>query len=107
MMCWREFGRFGDVWWSTDGATWTLASDGAFPARSVHASVVHDGKMWILGGNSSYAAGSEFSDVWSSSDGITWDLETAAAEFGPRFGHEAASFGGKLWAFGGRDAGTT
>ena len=35
---------------------------------------------------------------------VTWRQATAAAAFGPRYGLRAASFAGKLWVLGGRDA---
>ena len=98
-------GRYNDVWSSEDGATWAeVTANAGFPGRTVHGSAVHDGRMWVIGGNSSYSTGNEFADVWSSADGVTWQQATAAAAFGPRYGLRAASFAGKLWVFGGRDA---
>jgi hypothetical protein len=42
---------------TSDGATWSLVSSNAWPARSGHTTVMFNGLMWVLGG---YA----FGDVW-------------------------------------------
>jgi leucine-zipper-like transcriptional regulator 1 len=49
--------RLKDIYSSTDGATWSLVSSNAWPARSGHTTVMFNGLMWVLGG---YA----FGDVW-------------------------------------------
>ena len=61
---------FNDVWYSTDGTSWTQATSSAtFPPRGYFSSFVYNDKMWIVGGinNSSYS-----SDMWYSYDGVTW-----------------------------------
>jgi len=59
--------RKNDVWWSTDGITWTQATASAgWSGRHGHTSVVYDGKMWVMGGTD----GSYKRDVWRSTDGI-------------------------------------
>ncbi|HDT15663.1 MAG TPA: hypothetical protein ENN55_05575, partial [Firmicutes bacterium] len=55
-----------DVWYSTDGSFWqqkTAAAD--FSGRSYFSSVVHDNRMWVIGGFS----GSYEGDVWYSQTG--------------------------------------
>lgn len=87
-----------DVWSSTDGITWTLVTQ--FLLRSQFQVLVHDGKMWILGG----LQFNEFkNDVWSSTDGITWTQETASAGWSGRYLHQAQEFGGTMWVLGGSD----
>ncbi len=55
-----------EVWWTTDGVAWTLATDSAdWIPRGEHTSVVHDGKMWVLGGRNQEEG--RLNDVWSSS----------------------------------------
>jgi dihydrofolate reductase len=97
-------GALNDVWSSTNGATWTTATDSAaFSARSNHSSVVFDDgdgngkKMWVIGGNS---GGNE---VWSSTNGATWTEETAgsSAKFSARHSHTSVVFDDKMWVIGG------
>ena len=93
---------------NSSGAGWhQVTPDAGWDARGRHAAVVHDGRMWVLGGN---AIGSKVSDrrndVWWSQDGQTWTEATAAASWGIRAGHAAVSYAGKLWVIGGLSSGT-
>ncbi|MEM8889575.1 MAG: fibronectin type III domain-containing protein [Bacteroidota bacterium] len=67
--------EFGDVWYSSDGITWTRATaNAAFGGRYGHEMLSYNGKLWILGGrdvNNTYSN----NQVWSSTDGISWTLE--------------------------------
>ena len=84
-----------DVWYSSDGATWTSATLSAdWSARAGHTSVVHNGKMWLVGGGDS---ASEKNDVWYSSDGTSWTRTTTAAPWSPRFEHTSVVYSGKIW----------
>jgi hypothetical protein len=57
-----------DAWYSTDGATWTLAdAKCGFSPRSGHSSVVFGNKMWVIGGFLYSILGNSDSDVWYSS----------------------------------------
>ena len=76
---------------NTDSADWT--------ARQGHASVVFDGKIWILGGVESGPVWKN--DVWYSSDGATWAQATAEADWHVRCGHTAIVHDGKMWVIGG------
>ena len=50
-----------DVWYSTDGVSWTRATaTPGWSERQAHTSVVFDGKMWVMGGY----GGTYFRDVW-------------------------------------------
>jgi hypothetical protein len=73
-----------DVWYSTDGANWTQATDeadfGTFiihPSyRQSHSCVEHDSKMCLV----HVASSSDFGCfAWYSSDGITWTRTTEDA----------------------------
>ena len=56
------------------GADWTRATQEApWEGRGEHASAVHDGKIWIMGGGGHGYT----NDVWSSSDGVNWTRATA------------------------------
>jgi hypothetical protein len=51
-----------DVWFTSDGITWSQAVDSAlFPPRAEHTSVVFDNKMWVIGG---YDDNGSKNDVW-------------------------------------------
>ncbi len=89
-----------DVWYSSDGISWTEATASAnFSARISHQALSHDGKLWVIGGYD----GSRKNDIWYSSDGITWTEATASANFSARDSHQAISHDGKLWVIGGND----
>lgn len=95
-----EFSADNDVWCSSDGVNWTeVTPDAEWSERAGHASVVFDGKMWVLGGqeNSSYY----ISDAWSSADGLNWTLENSEPGWYPRLDHTALVFNDKLWLISG------
>jgi hypothetical protein len=88
------------VWRSLDGRSWELLTDHpGWSARVFHTAVVHDGRIWLLGG---YDGANYTSDVWSSSDGVNWQLATSSAPWKARCMHSSAAFDGKLWVLGGR-----
>jgi len=68
-----------DVWNSTDGKTWTYVNKGKdvpWAPRVLHYTVVHDDKLWVIGGQSmpAFAGGDEkfYRDAWTSTDGVEW-----------------------------------
>jgi len=58
----------GNIWNSTDGIIWNLASAGTF-SRAGMATISFDGQLWVVGG---YDGSSVYSDIYSSPDGIAW-----------------------------------
>ncbi len=89
-----------DVWFSTDGVTWTCATQHAgWSSRVYHAVAVFANKMWVLGGGD--AAGRLSNDIWCSLDGVDWTEVQPSAEWPGRIGHKAVSFLDKLWVIGG------
>ena len=92
-----------EVWNSADGITWTKVKanndKGFLPARAIHASVVFDNKLWVIGGSSNNKM---LNDVWSSSDGVNWTQEQSAP-WSARRSHTAVVFDNKIWVIGGRD----
>lgn len=81
------------------GSIWTVASRAAdFEGRYMHASVVFDNAMWVLGGGKN---GGALNDVWFSMDGTYWQESTPAAAFGQRQGHSCVVFNNKMWVIGG------
>jgi len=88
-----------DVWYSSDGATWTSATLSApWAARSGHTAVVFDGKIWVIGG---VTLTNYKNDVWYSSDGVNWTSATLSASWAPRYGHSSVVHDGKVWLIGG------
>ncbi|MGH9307833.1 MAG: hypothetical protein ACRD1U_00570, partial [Vicinamibacterales bacterium] len=93
-----------DVWTSSDGLHWTLAlARGPFGPRYKPYVVVHDGRIWLMGGfdltNFSYTP---LNDVWSSTDGVTWTRVLEHAPWEGRGGiHGQVVFDGKIWIVGG------
>jgi len=95
-------GKDDDVWYSSDGVTWSQATAAAaFPVVAAHTSVVHDGKMWMIAG----WMNGETNEVWSSLDGATWVQATPAAAFGARSQHTSVVFDNKMWVIAGGENG--
>jgi dihydrofolate reductase len=100
---WVISGSFkNDVWNSTDGVTWTTATDSAaFSDRTHHTAVVFKDKMWVIGG---YTGSSRYAnDVWNSTDGVTWTPVTNSAQFPARSNHTTVVFKDQIWVIGGAD----
>lgn len=95
-----SFAALSDVWYSTDGSTWTLATDKplGIPSIGSHSTVVFNNKLYIIrdGGNES-APGCT---VWSSADGVNWTRETDNA-FPYREGFSATVFNNEIYVAGG------
>ena len=84
-----------DVWSSLDGKNWSLVTDSAgWPARGGHQALVHNGRMYVLGGGGQ-------NDVWSSADGKNWDLVTGSAGWSARGQYQAVAHNGRMYVLGG------
>jgi hypothetical protein len=95
--------RLNDVWSSTDGSEWCLATESAeWVPRYRHAAAEFDGRMWVLGGDS-YSG--KLNDVWYSQDGIQWTEAEVTGLWSPRILHAATGFRDRLWVAGGYDTG--
>ena len=93
-----------DVWNSPDGVHWNLVSPAApWVHADLPTSLVHDNKMWIMGGwfNGRLPGASASNQVWSSSDGAKWNQATASAAWPPRLGAGGVAFKDKMWILGG------
>ncbi|MBI4028229.1 MAG: hypothetical protein HY360_24805 [Verrucomicrobia bacterium] len=90
-----------EVWSSTDGAQWKLENPQA-PWEGRHAAgcVVHQGKMWIVGGDGNQ--GHYQNDAWSSADGARWERVSENVPWGPRMLHHTVAFDNKIWVMGGQ-----
>lgn len=92
-----------EVWYSSDGENWTLATDQApFMGRDSHTSLVFDNKMWVIGGRIREEGEIvDTNDVWYSSDGISWTQATSDAGFEKRSNHTSIVYDNKMWVIGG------
>jgi len=79
--------------------TWTAISDIGILPRSNHCSIVHDNKLWIIGGKN----GKDYlNDVWMSEDGKNFKkMEDKEKKFCPRSGLGLVSFQDKIWIIAG------
>ncbi len=90
-----------EVWSSFDGISWTLENPQApWEGRHTAGYVVHDGRMWIVGGDCNQ--GHYQNDVWSSADGVQWDLVNDRVPWAPRALHYTLAFDGRIWVMGGQ-----
>jgi cyclophilin family peptidyl-prolyl cis-trans isomerase len=102
-----------EVWSSADGKDWRLDKANSFldktfdPAtdwegRHTAGYVVHQNKMWIVGGDVNQ--GHYHFDVWNSADGKTWTHVNPAqpVPWGPRALHYTLAFQDKIWVIGGQ-----
>lgn len=97
---------FNDVYSSYDGKTWVLETDAApwSPRGMVMGSVVHRGRMWIIGGGT-YDFRTFNNDVWNSPDGVNWNLVVEAAPWSARQYHSTTVFNDAIWVIGGNSYG--
>jgi hypothetical protein len=90
-----------EVWSSQDGANWNLETLSApWEGRHTAGYVVHDGRMWIVGGDCNQ--GHYQPDVWNSSDGINWTLSNGDVPWGQRALHYTVAFKDRIWIMGGQ-----
>ena len=94
------WGLANDVWYSSDGVTWTEATNnGPFPPRTEHATVAFNGSLWVLGG---WNGQTVFDDIWTSQDGVQWTQVPATQHFAARCSHRSAVFDNRIWIIGGQ-----
>ncbi len=100
-------GNSNDVWYSSDGITWTevdtsASAGGMWSSRNSHVAASFDGKLWIMGGQNA----SQLNDVWYTSDGANWYEATSGASWSGRAYLQAETWdhdgtGEKLYIIGG------
>lgn len=84
-----------EVWKTRDLVHWEYLGNAPWPARHGSAWLVHDQRLWVIGGDL-------YDDVWSSPNGVAWTQEAASAPFGPRYTPNAASVGGQIVVYAGQ-----
>lgn len=91
-----------DVWSSADGIEWKQeVASAPWSPRAYHAAVVHDGKIWVLGGGNYVPEYHAQNDVWSSSDGVNWERATEHAPWSPRLWFSSVVYRDRIWVLGG------
>jgi len=89
-----------EVWNSTDGENWTFVTDAPWGGRHTAGWLVHDDKMWIVGGD--WNSGEQQMDVWNSTDGLNWNLVLDTLPMEVRMTHMVASLNDEIIYFGGQ-----
>jgi hypothetical protein len=94
-----------EIWESADGRSWTLATaNPAWEARGGGALVVHNEKLWLLGGTrhpQNEGDQPTLNDVWYTKNGVDWTPVVPNAPWNPRAFHSAVAHDGQLWIMGG------
>jgi hypothetical protein len=100
-----------DLWYSTDGATWTQVNvQTPYPARWGHKIVAYGDRLFMIGGESDRTGNAVFDDLWISEDGgVNWrevssdDPEAIPSNFSPRTEHSMfVDPSGDFWIIGGK-----
>jgi hypothetical protein len=89
-----------EVWASADGIGWNLQAHAPWEPRHTAGYVVHDGKMWIVGGDANQRHYQN--DVWSTRDGTSWIRVSDRVPWANRVLHHTVAFHGKIWVMGGQ-----
>lgn len=86
-----------DVWYTSDGSNWKLATPNAgWSPRAGHTALVYRNRLWVIGGSGAGAA----NDVWSSADGVSWTQVSASIPWSPRSARAFCVFADKMWVVG-------
>lgn len=95
-----EIEYFNDTWYSIDGLTWQEAAAHApWTPRMDAAYIVHNGKLWSIGGNNP-AQESGIREVWVTSDGVAWEMVTGEAPWPRATFWTCWSNGEEIFVFG-------
>ena len=91
-----------DVWSSADGKTWhQVTANAPWSPRAYHQAVVHDGRIWVMGGGNYVPEYQAHNDVWCSTDGVNWQLITESADWPARLWFSAVTWRQQMWVVGG------
>jgi len=91
-----------DVWHSSDGKQWEQSTESAgWSPRAYHSAVVHDGKLWVIGGGNYVPDYEAHNDVWCSEDGVHWKEVTSHAPWHPRLWFSSVVYRDRMWVLGG------
>lgn len=91
-----------DVWATSDGKNWQLLTNKApWKPRAYHQAVVHNDRIYVMGGGNYVPEYTAYNDVWSSADGINWQLETSSAPWHERIWFSSVVYRERIWVIGG------
>jgi len=91
-----------DVWHSENGKDWTQATAKApWSPRAYLQAVVHDNKIWVLGGGNYTPTYHAKNDVWFSEDGVKWTEATGQAPWHERIWFSSVVYRDRIWVLGG------
>lgn len=96
--------RLNDVWSTFNGSEWNqLNASAAFSKRFGHELYVHDGLLYLIGGNTEDFQITLPNEIWSTHDAITWEKVTESSDFKSYSFFQVIEFENKIWRFGGGD----
>lgn len=91
-----------DVWYSSDGVRWELATANAgWAPRAYHQAAVLNGKIYVFGGGNYVPTYKAMNDVWSSEDGIHWEKVVDKAPWHERLWFSSVVYRNCIWVLGG------
>jgi len=91
-----------DVWSTENGVDWVeVAANAPWKPRAFHSVIVHNGRLWVIGGGRWGKTPKLYRDVWSSFDGVKWKEHSSESAWPGRIWATAASYEGLLWIMGG------
>lgn len=94
---------YNTVLYSTDGATWTASvKTPTWSGRHAFPVVVHNGRIFVLGGDSNSGIYQPDVHSWSGLEVDDWVVEDTDAPWGDRCGHYGFSFNGYIYVGGGQ-----
>ncbi len=95
-----QYDMYSDVWYSSGGTEWTMATDDAFLGRQDMALVAAGDNMWMLGGF--VVPHSRVNEVWRSGDGAAWTQVATTSDFTARCLLGGAYLNDRLWIAAGQ-----
>ncbi len=91
-----------DVWSTADGNVWKQETASApWSPRAYHAVLVHEGRLWVIGGGNYVPKYHALNDVWASPNGVDWERVTDRAAWDPRIWFSAVVHRDRMWVLGG------
>ena len=93
-----DFGKYNDVWRSSDGITWRKVATLPTAVRG-HCAAVFKNKIFVFGGVDENDR--LLPEVWVSEDGVSWEIVEEYALWPARARHASTVYNKQLWLTGG------
>ncbi len=91
-----------DVWYSSNGYSWTQATDNAkFPPRRNHTLETNGELMWLIAGQAEQEGQIFLNDIWYSKNGTSWFEAKTSEPFPQRVYHSSVMLNKKLFVING------